>query len=220
MGACRCDLGAGPLRVSGTARERRVSSGDLRTLVRCQTQARGLFLRFFGCGVGVILGGQPHRGRGGFSGEFGSIPLGDRRRKTETTGFHTSSAELFRRLSAAGKETDFGDLGNLYSAGDETVAAWLEAAADVFAPVIVSTEYLLDPEAVVFGGRLLSNLADALVAKIGERLPGYQHETKPYQPLLPRGATGKDAAALGVAAVPIYRALAPDPTSARSDLTL
>ena len=111
---------------------------------------------FFGCGVsgGVIVGGQPHRGHGGFSGKFSLIPVGDHRSKTGT-GFHASPAELVRQLSAAGKDAG---LGNLYSAGDKTVAVWLEAAADALTPVIVSTEYLLDPEAVIFGGGSLQTL--------------------------------------------------------------
>ena len=174
---------------------------------------KDFFFVFFACGVGgaIVSGGRPYLGYGGFSGEFGLIPVRDRQSENQTTGFYTSPGELVKQLSAAGQDADIGDLEKLYNAGDETVAAWLRAAADALAPVLVYTEYLLDPEAIVFGGRLPANLVDALVGKIGERLPAYRHEAKAYQPSLLRGATGEDAAALGAATIPIYRAMTPDP---------
>ena len=79
-------------------------------------------------------------------------------------------------------------------------------------PALVYTEYLLDPKAIIFGGRLPVNLTDALLAKVGERLSAYRHPAKPYAPQLLRGSTGEDAAALGAASIPIYRAMTPDPT--------
>ena len=175
---------------------------------------KDFFFVFFahGIGGGVILGGQPYLGHGGFSGEFGLVPTRNAAGQLHDLSFYAAPGKLAAQLADEGKAASVADLGRLYDAGDETVAAWLGTAADALAPALVTAEYLLDPEAIIFGGRLPVNLTDALVAKVSERLPEYRHTAKPYAPQLLRGGTGEDAAALGAAAIPIYRAMTPDPT--------
>ena len=175
---------------------------------------KDFFLVFFAYGVGggVILGGQPYPGHKGFGGEFGLFPAQAQDGQARDTGFYASPGNLLQQLEKSGQSASVADLEKLYAAGNETVAAWLGSAADALAPALVCAEYLLDPEAIIFGGRLPANLMDALIAKVGERLPAYRHEVKPYGPQLLRGGTGEDAAALGAAAIPIYRAMTPDPT--------
>ena len=178
---------------------------------------KDFFLVFFAYGVGggVILDGQPYLGHGGFSGEFGLLPVPNTRDQTRNLDFYAAPGRLVEELNRAapqGKPIGVADLGRLYDDGDPAVTAWLERAADALAPALVYTEYLLDPKAIIFGGRLPVNLTDALLAKVGERLPAYRHPAKPYAPQLLRGSTGEDAAALGAASIPIYRAMTPDPT--------
>ncbi len=177
---------------------------------------KDFFFVFFAYGVGggVVIGGQPHLGYRGFAGEFGQLPVRENYEgQSRDTGFQAAPGELLRQLKEAGESTAAADLEGLYDAGNETVMAWLERAADALAPALVGAEYLLDPEAIIFGGRLPAKLIDALIVKVGERLPNYRNGTKPYQPQLLRGGTGEDAAALGAATIPIYRAMTPDPTS-------
>lgn len=176
---------------------------------------RDFFLVFFayGIGGGVVLGGQPHLGHKGFGGEFGHIPIREfREGQPHDTGFYAAPGELVRRLQEAGEGTSTAELETLYENGHEIVVSWLDGAADALAPALVYAEYLLDPEAFIFSGRLPAKLTDALIERLSERLPTYRHAAKPYQPQLLRGETGEDAAALGAATIPIYRAMTPDPT--------
>ncbi len=178
---------------------------------------KDFFLVFFayGIGGGVILDGQPYLGYGGFSGEFGLLPVTSAKDQAHDLSFYAAPGELLKQLAQAeprGESLSVTDLGRLYGEGNQAVTVWLERAADALAPALVYTEYLLDPKAIIFGGRLPVNLTDALLAKVGARLPAYRHPAKPYAPQLLRGSTGEDAAALGAAAIPIYRAMTPDPT--------
>ena len=177
---------------------------------------KDFFYVFFGYGVGggVVLGGGPHAGFRGFSGEFGHIPVqrpgGADRDLGRDTGLYAAPGELAKRLAEAG--ADAADLDGLLAAGHPVVREWLDTAADALAPALVTTEYILDPEAFVFGGRLPAALTDALIERLGECLPRHRHPAKLYGPQLLRGRTGDDAAAFGAASIPVYRAMTPDPT--------
>ena len=184
---------------------------------------KDFFYVFFGYGVGggVVLGGRPHAGFRGFSGEFGHIPVqrsgdgghdagyGTGHDAGRDTGLYAAPGELAKRLAEAG--ADAADLGGLLAAGHPVVLEWLDTAANVLAPALVTTEYILDPEAFVFGGRLPAELTDALIERLSECLPRHRHPAKGYGPQLLRGRTGDDAAAFGAASIPVYRAMTPDP---------
>ena len=173
---------------------------------------KDFFYVFFGCDVGggVVLGGRPHVGFRGFSGEFGYIPVQRPGDTGHDTGFYAAPGELAKRLAEAG--ADAADLDGLLAASHPVVLEWLDTAAAALAPALVTTEYILDPEAFVFGGRLPAGLTDALIDRLGECLPRHRHPAKPYGPRLLRGRTGDDAAAFGAASIPVYRAMTPDPT--------
>lgn len=182
------------------------------------------FLVFFahGVGGGVVIGGQPHKGYRGFGGEFNCIP--DPRHPAvegEDVPHDAAHGRLINLLKEAGVVAADGDalsaaeLEALYSTqgkGYEVISRWLGRAADALVPTLVNTEYLLDPEAFIFSGRLPAKLTDALIGELRVRLSCNRHPAKPYQPQLLRGKTGQDAAAFGAATIPIYRAMTPDPT--------
>ncbi len=165
-----------------------------------------------GLGGGVILGGQPHLGYRGFGGELGSIPAyNPRPGEPRTLNHYAEPRLLLSRLREAQLGTSQAELEAHYEAGNELVMDWLSEVTNVLAPVLVSAEYLLDPEAIIFGGRLPANLTDGLIERLGLCLPEFRHTAKTYQPQLLRGATGEYAAALGAATIPIYQAMTPDP---------
>ncbi|ADI14486.1 ROK family protein [Truepera radiovictrix DSM 17093] len=172
------------------------------------------FFVFFGYGVGggLILEGRPHVGFRGFAGEFGNIPIrAPKRGMPKHTGEYAAMGLLHERLKEAGVATDAETLAARYAEGDAIILEWLDTAAQHLAPALVYAEYLIDPEAIIFGGRLPAPLTDGLIERVAALLPALRHPAKPYEPRLLRGETGENAAALGAATIPIYRALTPDP---------
>lgn len=172
-------------------------------------------LLFFahGVGGGAILSGKPHLGFRGFAGEFGNLPIRSfEEGKPHHTGGYAAPGSLYAQLAASGTRADSDTLTARYAEGDESILGWLDTAALHLAPAIVYAECLLDPEAVVLGGRLPAALIDGLIERLREQMSPLRNESKPYEPQLLRGRTGEDAAALGAAALPIYRAMSPDPT--------
>lgn len=167
-----------------------------------------------GLGGGVIVGGQPHLGYRGFGGELGHVPsYRTENGKLVNVGDQVELRALFAHLKEAGLGTSSAELEQLLDDNNAIVMGWLTASADALAPVLVAAEYLLDPEAIIFGGRLPAKLTDCLIELLSARLAPFRNEAKSYQPQLLRGATGEAAAALGAATIPIYQAMTPDPTS-------
>ncbi len=164
-----------------------------------------------GFGSGVVLGGLPHHGSHGFGGELASAPVYHAQEgEVRDLGHYASPRVLFTRLKEAGLGTGLSDLEALYESRNDIVMDWLERTSSLLAPILVSTECLLDPEAIIFGGRFPVNLTDALIERIGSHFPAYWHEAKGYRVQLLRGATGEFVAAQGAATLPIYRAMTPD----------
>lgn len=96
---------------------------------------------------------------------------------------------------------------------------WLDTVAERLAPVLVSIECVLDPAALVFGGRLPNPLLNALLQRLETRLPALRTEGLQHRAEFRRASVGADAGALGVATLPIYTLFAPSPTRHFSDRT-
>lgn len=179
---------------------------------------RDFYYIFFGCGLGggLILNGQPYRGFGGNAGGFGNTPLvaveegsPPKLRRLEE---HTSLFGLFRVLKKAGiRARSTEELTTLYLREDAHLTGWLDEAARQLAPAIVNVENHLDPEAIILGGRLPVPLTEDLIERLNVLLPSFRLKGKPNHPKLMRAQAGEDSAALGVATLPIYEALAPSP---------
>jgi predicted NBD/HSP70 family sugar kinase len=164
-------------------------------------------------GGAVIIEGQLHQGSGGFAGEFGDMPLLTDTEDGSDLADVVSPAALFDALATKRDgNTDPTDLEALYRSGDPIVRRWLDAAAHHLAPILVVTEYLVDPEAIIVGGRLPIPYLDDLVANLERLMGGYRKPTKPYRPTLIRSDAGELAGALGAATLPIYDVLAPYPS--------
>jgi len=170
----------------------------------------GLFI-----GGGVILNGQLYTGSGGFAAEFGDAPtsvVGEGGR-FKSLGEVASPAVLLGRLeSSEGGRVEIEDLARLFDERHPLVLEWLSTATGHIAPLITTLEYVLDPEAVVFGGRLPEPLLRHIVERLEATLPAYRTQNKPYEPQLLVSSAGGDAAALGAATLPLYQTLDPNPT--------
>ena len=173
---------------------------------------------FFGLYLGgcAVVDGQPIRGSGGFAAEFGSIALGKdvtAPKGVRRLGHSVSLAGLYEELSRYGDSAhDEGALALLYAEKNPHLLDWLERAGEALVPELWRLECLFDPEAVVFGERLPTPLVEHLIAYLEPHLSELRLRYKPYGPKLLRGWAGVDAAPLGAATLPIYKALAPTPS--------
>jgi predicted NBD/HSP70 family sugar kinase len=97
------------------------------------------------------------------------------------------------------------------------VDRWLDDATRTLLPPLVSINYLIDPHAIIVGGRLPDALVDMLIARLQERLAAMPLPATGTgtagAPIL-RAAMAEDAAAIGAAILPFLDQLLP------SDATL
>ncbi len=174
------------------------------------------FYVFFGVGLGggLILNGHPYAGFTGNAGELGFIPIADRSASPDNApphlGLHFNLPRLYRALEQHGiVEPTSTQLGDLYHQRHPVLVAWLEQGTQLIAPTILAIEYLLDPKAIFFGGRLPEVLIKALLDRLNTTLPTLRILEKPSTPDLLLATSGEDAAALGVATLPMYASFAP-----------
>ncbi len=154
-------------------------------------------------GGGLILGGQPYYGATGNAGEFGHIPIMPGVR--EFFGTRVSLGALYEALGVSTPA----ELERRFAAQDPALLRWLDQAAEQMAPALIAVESLLDPEAILFGGRFPEPLLLYLIERLKAVLPAYRMPGKPRYPALILGCAKEDAPALGAAILPIYEVLAP-----------
>jgi predicted NBD/HSP70 family sugar kinase/biotin operon repressor len=159
-------------------------------------------------GGSVVLDGRCHSGAGGVGGEVAWLPTSPL--SGETTGGLRPFGEifalfnLFEHLKAHGVSIDEPrQLLALDGRGRALVSEWLRAVSGPFAEAIHRIGLLIDPDAVVIGGRLPVRLLDELLVYVRERLGAHGLDSPPIH----RAAVPEDAAALGAAALPLARAL-------------
>lgn len=175
------------------------------------------FYVFFGVGLGggLILNGHPYEGFTGNAGELGYIPLHESPSDVaEDTpphlGLHFNLPRLYRTLAQEGiTESSSAQLTELYHQQHPTLMAWLDTGARLLAPTVLAIEFLIDPQAIFFGGRLPEVLIKALLDRLHTQLPALRLMGKPTTPDLLLATSGADAAALGVATLPMYATFAP-----------
>lgn len=180
------------------------------------------FYVFFGYGLGggAILDRQPLRGFQGNAGELGFLPS-LRPSGTERLGDLFNPPKLFRRVAKNGVHPrSVGELDGLLAERRPALLSWLSDAAEALAPALINVEYLFDTEAFIFGGTWPAAILDALVAQLEQHMTPLRIEQKTYQPPLIRAQAGEDAAALGVATLPIHAILTPPSLSLKNAQSL
>jgi predicted NBD/HSP70 family sugar kinase len=167
-----------------------------------------------GLGGGIVAGGMPQRGWQGNAGEIGFAPVAGSSGRDGYLGQHFDLFRLYERLDRRGVPASSpADLVALLEGGHPLVLDWLDVAARHLAPILVTVTYLIDPEAVVVGGSWPQPLLDALLERLDGELPRFRSTFMPYAVQLRRAEAGHDAAALGVATLPLTTLLSPFPTS-------
>jgi predicted NBD/HSP70 family sugar kinase len=180
-------------------------------------QQIGTFFYFFfgsGLGGGLVMNGRTYEGYTGNAGEVGYLPamLAGDGGEDSHVGVHFNLPLLYEALRGDGIDARTPvDLDTLYGEGHPRLLAWMDNAADHLAGLALAVEYLLDPEAIFFGGRFSDRMLKGLLDRVTSRLPARRIAEKVAPPRLLLATAGSDAAALGVATLPIYQFLAPAP---------
>lgn len=145
-------------------------------------------------GGGLVLGGQIHQGRHGNAAALASMPVPG----GNGPDFLLHRASLYSLEAALGSGDD-----------DAAREAWLATCAEALAFVILSTNSLLDLDAVILSGALdaslLKGLADKVAANISATAP-----KDFFKPQLLIGALGEAAPAIGAGLLPLYASYSPN----------
>jgi predicted NBD/HSP70 family sugar kinase len=166
-----------------------------------------------GLGGGLVVQGHPFEGHSGNAGELGYLPCvhtNTGHERLDHIGEVFNLRDMLSRMRREGEEvSSLADLVALYETRRPAFMHWLEEASEQLAASLFVIEYVLDPEVTFIGGRwptvLLEALRDRAAALLPERRIGGKQSAPP-----PRLATaGTDAAALGVATLPLYSAFGP-----------
>jgi predicted NBD/HSP70 family sugar kinase len=158
-----------------------------------------------GLGMGVVIDGRLHLGNRGAAGEVAYLPLGEEagsRASASGTRWgafeETSSAQgVVRSAVELGMSPRLSALEVFEAArrGNPAARTAVEREAERLALVVASVAAVLDPELVILGGGVGSEL-DLLVAPMERRL----HQLTPFRPEVVSGELGSDAVLLGAIA--------------------
>lgn len=174
-----------------------------------------LYLYFgIGIGAGLFLGGQPFRGNGFNAGKVGHIPVEFDGRPCSCGNRgclerYASIGALSEALVGPDEVLHPAQILARYRAGDAELTAWLDEAGRYLAQGVLAVENLLDPEAILMGGRFPEPLLDELLKRVAVHLGERRMRGKPVHPQLSVSTLGEHAAALGAATLPLYQTLAP-----------
>jgi len=156
-----------------------------------------------GLGGGLVMDGSYVRGATARSGEIGFLPDPTTGVRGATVQDTVSLSALLARLESIGPSiTDLDAL----SADMPVVSRWLDDAARSLLGPLVSVNCLINPAAVLIGGRLPDKLIDALIARLTPALAKTRAPT--IAPVL-RAAASADAPAIGAAILPFLDQVLP-----------
>ncbi|MCK0197628.1 ROK family transcriptional regulator [Ancylobacter sp. 6x-1] len=165
-------------------------------------------------GGGVVLGGTLFPGRSGNAGALGSMPIlcrdGARGGSVQQLIRSASIYRLERRLIARGLNgTDIWLSPDDWSSFAEPLDEWLDEAADGLAQAIAAALSVIDFEAIVIDGAFPVAVREALLARTRERFSAIDRQgLTPAQ--IVEGSVGRDARAIGGAALPLLATFARD----------
>lgn len=162
-----------------------------------------------GLGGGLVVEGDYFRGANGRSGEIGFLPLHLPGTPARTLQEAVSLSALYAHLAACGVHVEApSGLDALEGAAAARVEDWLDAAADILTEPLMAVSWLINPAAILLGGRLPPRLIDGLAARLTRRLSEKAKEMPGQTPVL-RAMASEDAPAMGAAILPFLQQLLP-----------
>jgi predicted NBD/HSP70 family sugar kinase len=164
-------------------------------------------------GGSLVIEGNHYRGASGRSGELGLLrgrDVGGHERQLQNI---VSLSALYGRLAAQGIRISApSELTGLDESGLAIIDAWVEAAVDTLIEPLVAINCLVNPEAVLIGGRLPANIVDQLATRLNQRLETFSTSVPVIAPVS-RAALSDDAPAVGAAILPFSHRLLPTRTA-------
>jgi predicted NBD/HSP70 family sugar kinase len=164
-------------------------------------------------GGSMVIDGNHFRGAGGRSGELGML------RGRDATGHErqiqniVSLSALYSRLAAQGIRVSAPhELTDLDESGQAIIDAWVEASVDSLIDTMLAINCLMNPEAVLIGGRLPAGIVDQLATRLNQRLETHVGNVPAIAPVA-RAALSDDAPAVGAAILPFSHRLLPSRTA-------
>lgn len=152
-----------------------------------------------GLGGGLVIDRSYVRGADSRSGEIWAMPDPERGEGANVQDTVSLSA-LYARLEAEGHDVDRPEALLDGSADkDAVIVKWLDDAADALVQPLIAVNCLINPAAILIGGRLPGPLADALVERLNVRMAGCK---LPVVAPVRRAEAADDASAIGAAIIP------------------
>jgi predicted NBD/HSP70 family sugar kinase len=153
-------------------------------------------------GGGLVVDGHYFRGAAGRSGELGLLPLRPAGNEPRTLQNLVSVSALNELLAAQGHRVSSPrQLAQLDEPAQKIVDGWIDTSVDALEEAMVAIECLINPEAVLIGGRLPASLVERLAGRLNERLRTYKSIIPSVAPVA-RAALAEDAPAVGAAILP------------------
>jgi predicted NBD/HSP70 family sugar kinase len=166
-----------------------------------------------GLGGGLVVDGEYFRGANGRSGEIGYLPIHSNRTGVRSLQEAVSLSALYAHLAEHGViVTAPSQLASLSGKARKRLEAWLELAADLLTEPLLAVSWLVNPAAILVGGRLPA----ALVERLAERLTDNLRRRAPQAPTPAQvrpAAMAQDAPAIGAAILPFLADLLPSRSS-------
>jgi predicted NBD/HSP70 family sugar kinase len=159
-------------------------------------------------GGGLVADGSYFRGANGRSGEIGWLHARSETGKDSQLQNIVSLSCLYSRLAEQGfRVATPRGLVRLEPSARLIVDRWIHESTEALVDSFVAINCLINPEAILIGGRLPAALVDRLAASLNQRMTAFASQIPAIAPVA-RALTSDDAPAVGAAILPFsYRLL-------------
>jgi predicted NBD/HSP70 family sugar kinase len=160
-------------------------------------------------GGGLVIDGNYFRGANGRSAELGWLRGHDGFSRTRQLQNIVSLSALYSRLATQGyRVSSPRGLTRLDAGGRALVNEWVETSVEALLETLLAINCLINPQAVLIGGRLPASVVDDLARRLNERLQPYAASMPAIAPV-ERAVMSDDAPAVGAAILPFTHRLLP-----------
>jgi predicted NBD/HSP70 family sugar kinase len=160
-------------------------------------------------GGGLVVDGGYYRGAHGRSGEIGWLHERDASGRDMQLQNIVSLSALYSRLAEGGHRiVKPQGLKRLDAGARGIVDRWIQESTEALVKSMVAINCLINPDAILIGGRLPSDLVDQLAAALNKRMADFASQLPAIAPVA-RAITADDAPAVGAAILPFNHRLLP-----------